>query len=122
MSIEPSDDDIKNEIVSNVASMQVHMRTNKLRKIICKKISGTKWTQYQRVLDALIKDGSLKTQEVDGESLILSSNDKAAPAPPKQDENKIIIETVEVSLHGRIVTNLSYTTALTIIHLMTNHL
>ncbi len=119
MSVEPSDEEIKNGIISNVASMQVHMRTNKLRKIICKKISGTKWTQYQKVLDSLIKDGSLKTQEVDGESLILSLNDKAAPAPPKQDEDKVVIQTIEVSLYGGIVTSLSYATALTI-HLMTN--
>jgi hypothetical protein len=97
MSAEPSDEIVKNAIVSTVtASMQAHMRPNKLRKLICKQVSGTNWTHYQKVLDGLIKDGSLSTQEVDGEQVILSLNDNAAPAPPKQDKPNVISVDIDV--------------------------
>jgi len=97
MSAEPSDEIVKNEILSTVtASMQAHMRPNKLRKLICKQVNGTNWTQYQRVLDKLIKKGSLSTQAVGGEEVILSLNANAAPAPEKQDAPNVITADVEV--------------------------
>ena len=73
MSNEPAEEVVEHEIKATVLNMKTaHMRPNKLRKHVCKQIKQTNWTQYQRVLDRLVKDGSLKTKEMDGEHVILS--------------------------------------------------
>lgn len=73
MSNEPAEEIVEHEIKATVLNMKTaHMRPNKLRKHVCKQIKETNWTQYQRVLDRLVKDGSLKTKEMDGEHVILS--------------------------------------------------
>lgn len=73
MSKEPSDEIVEHEIKAVVANMKTaHMRPNKLRKIVCKQIKETNWTQYQRIIDRLIQDKSLQTKEVDREHVILS--------------------------------------------------
>jgi hypothetical protein len=73
MSNEPSDEIVEHDIKAVVANMKTaHMRPNKLRKIVCKQIKDTNWTQYQRVIDGLIQDKSLQTKKVDGESVVLS--------------------------------------------------
>ena len=96
MSTEPLDEEVRNKIISTVGAMQAHMRPNKLRKIICKQVSGTDWSQYQRVVDDLIKIGSLETEEVDGETMILPSKYHAASVPPKQDKVKVIAEDLDI--------------------------
>lgn len=74
MSTEPRDEVIKKEIIANIDNVQVSsIRPNKLRKIICKKIDGTNWTQYQRVLDSLIEGNVLRAKAVNGELMILPS-------------------------------------------------
>lgn len=73
MASEPKDEVVKTEIISTVDKMGVSMRPNKLRKIICKKVDGTNWTQYQRVLESILESKILKTKAVDGEMMILPS-------------------------------------------------
>mmetsp|Transcript_32920 Transcript_32920/g.39451 ORF Transcript_32920/g.39451 Transcript_32920/m.39451 type:complete len:240 (+) Transcript_32920:75-794(+) len=74
MSSEPRDEIVKAEIISTIDKMDtVSIRPNKLRKVICKKVDGTNWTQYQRVLDSILEEKILKTKAVDGELMILPS-------------------------------------------------
>jgi len=74
MGSEPRDEIVKAEIISTIDKMDtVSIRPNKLRKVICKKVDGTNWTQYQRVLDSILEEKILKTKAVDGELMILPS-------------------------------------------------
>jgi len=74
MDSEPKDDIVKAEIISTIDKMDaMSIRPNKLRKIICKKVDGTNWSQYQRVLDSILEEKILKTKAVDGELMILPS-------------------------------------------------
>ncbi len=72
-SAEVSDGVVKKSLLANISSMKVpHMRPNKLRKVLCKATNCT-WTQYQNILDGMIKDGTIETRMVEGEMVILSS-------------------------------------------------
>lgn len=74
MTLEPQDEVVKKEIIATVSNcLEAHIRPNKLRKLICKKIDRTNWTQYQRVLDELLQDKTLRTKAVNGELVILPS-------------------------------------------------
>jgi len=74
MDSEPKDDIVKAEIISTIDKMDaMSIRPNKLRKIICKKVDGTNWSQYQRVLDSILEEKILKTKAIDGELMILPS-------------------------------------------------
>mmetsp|Transcript_14100 Transcript_14100/g.21139 ORF Transcript_14100/g.21139 Transcript_14100/m.21139 type:complete len:255 (+) Transcript_14100:89-853(+) len=101
MSNEPAEAVVEHEIKATVASMKTpHMRPNKLRKHVCKQIKETNWTQYQRVLDKLVQDGSLQTKEVDGEQVILSLGkatkaSKDVSASPLQKQ-KVMTHEMEV--------------------------
>jgi len=83
-SSEPRDEIVKTAIMSTVDKMDVaSIRRNKLRKIICKQVDGTNWTQYQRVLDSIIEAKILKTKPIDGELMILPSRQS------KSDDNNL---------------------------------
>jgi hypothetical protein len=71
MAQEPNDDIVKNAIINAISKLDDKIRPNKLRKIICRKVDGTNWTQYQRVLDKMVKEkDSLQTCTVGDELLI----------------------------------------------------
>jgi hypothetical protein len=70
MSSEPADKIIEHEIRAALASTQQPIRPNKLRKIICKKISETNWTQFQRVYDSMKVKLAIRTSEVDGDLVV----------------------------------------------------
>lgn len=87
MSSEPRDEVIQKEIMAAVDNVQVSsIRPNKLRKIICKKIDGTNWTQYQRVLDSLIEGKLLRAKAVNGELMILPSLANCQDQSKKQEQ------------------------------------
>jgi len=91
MSKEPAEEVGEHEIKTTVLNMKTaHMRPNKLRKHVCKQIKETNWTQYQRVLDRLVKDGSLKTKEVDGEHVILSLGKIGAKGTKATKASKVV--------------------------------
>ena len=54
---------VEASILSNLASQQQQqqqvdfVRPNKLRKIICRQVVGTSWTQFQTCLERLVKNG-----------------------------------------------------------------
>lgn len=96
----PSDEIVKSAIFSIVEETKNHLRPNKLRKIVCKRVDGTSWTQFQRVLDGLIHTKSLATQEKDGEKVILSlSSDAAPPLHKQQKVTKEIVVPFEIIMH-----------------------
>lgn len=61
MTSEPGDDVIRTAILATVKRTQDSIRPNKLRKIVCKELKETNWTQFQRVLDSMIKQDSIYT-------------------------------------------------------------
>lgn len=108
---EVSNDVVKDSILSNISSMKVpYMRPNKLRKILCKETNCT-WTQYQNILDGLIGDGTVKTNKIEGDLVILSSSSatgkksepqSAAKTPPNTTSETIseeMIIPIEVIFH-----------------------
>jgi len=100
------DDVVKNEILSTVSSVPKAIRTNKLRKTICQKLKSTNWDQFHRVLEASIQDGSIKTQTVDNEVVILSNHGKSdvqslqstntAPVLVKKEKVALFSQDVEI--------------------------
>lgn len=99
----PSDEDMKNAIVSALDDMTVdEVRPNKLRKIVCKRVKGASWTQFQVNLDALIESGRLKAGEDDegDRVLLLKSSSKEADgvAPAKQNKEKLSTKSVDIPL------------------------
>jgi hypothetical protein len=61
MSSLPSGEVIRNGIKAALASLAVDtVRSNKLRKMVCKSVEGCTWTQFQVHLDDLVKSGKLK--------------------------------------------------------------
>lgn len=73
MSSEPNDEVVEHAIQSALSTMSTSVRPNKLRKIICKQLPATNWTQYQRVLDSLVENKCVHLQEINGEKLIVVS-------------------------------------------------
>lgn len=72
----PEDETIESAIVDAVAHHSQPIRPNKLRKIICKNVKGTDWTQYQNVLDLMVKEGrSIQTCVFDNENMITLKRD-----------------------------------------------
>lgn len=73
---EPEDIKVKSAILNEVAKIDVPIRFNKLRKIICKNVKNTNWTQFQRVIDSMIKQEKIiETCVVDSEERITPMND-----------------------------------------------
>lgn len=92
---EGPDEQVKEEILSIVGRMTDvdFLRKNKIRKIVCKTIETTNWTQFQRVLEKLIDEGTLHTTSVDGEDLIATKkkeakSDKKSKSKKKKKEHK----------------------------------
>lgn len=98
MSSETADEIIENEIKANLASIDQRVRPNKLRKLICKKVKGTNWTQYQRVLDSMIEKGIIQTKKDDGETKIqpLKKDTIAASSAPRAAKSEMISTEMEV--------------------------
>ena len=69
---EPNDDVVRTAIIKAVSIVESYIRPNKLRKLICKDVEGTNWTQYQRVLDLMIEKKILKTCMISEELTICS--------------------------------------------------
>jgi len=93
MSSEPRDEVIKKEIIAAIGNVKVSIRPNKLRKIICKKIDGTNWTQYQIVLDSLIEEKVLRAKALNGELMILPSLADCQDQSKKQEcENSLEVK------------------------------
>ena len=119
---EPLDDVVKKEILSTVHCMPEgvnYMRPNKIRKTICKKISRTNWTQFQRVLESAIEDKSIKTEFITEKEVkvmvILSSNNNSssnnngqegvlalslspAPTAATKKKNKTVLSTQDLEI------------------------
>ena len=78
---EPQDKIIENAIIDSITQLNKPIKPNKLRKIICKNVKGTNWTQYQRVLDDMVNKGqSLELIMVDQERFISPLNGKGGGA------------------------------------------
>ena len=73
--VEPNDKIVRTAIIKAVSKVDSNIRPNKLRKIICKDVEGTNWTQYQRVLDLLIEEKKLKTTMINKELSICPLSD-----------------------------------------------
>ena len=66
----PTDEKVAGAIIQELTSLDDHIRPNKLRKIICKAMKGTTWTQYQQVLDSLKEKKSVQTCMLNNEEMI----------------------------------------------------
>ena len=69
---EPHDSIVERCILTSLAKLKVKTRSNKLRKIVCRDISDTSWTQFQRVLDTMIAKHEINTENVGGDIMISS--------------------------------------------------
>ena len=69
---EPQDSVVEKCILTSLAREKSKIRPNKLRKIVCRDIRDTNWSQFQRVLDAMIANHDIDTEEVEG-NVMLSS-------------------------------------------------
>ena len=108
MSSEPADKIIENEIKATLASVNQQNRPNKLRKMVCKKITGTNWTQYQRVLDAMIHKRSLQTIKVEGEQVIQPLRDESvAISSSVPNTEKSHVRTLEMKVPFTIIKYIS---------------
>lgn len=75
---EPDDSVVRTAITNALSTIETNIRPNKLRKVICKKVQGTNWTQYQRVLDKMIQEEqSLQTTMINDELTICPMNDSS---------------------------------------------
>ncbi len=84
---EPNDSVVRTAILSALADLDGNIKPNKLRKLICKNVENTNWTQYQRVLDGMIgKEGVLKTTTVDNEVSICPIGDSSSTGMLNDDE------------------------------------
>lgn len=109
MSSEPEDKTVEIEIKHALASIKVkNIRPNKLRKIVCKKVKGTNWTQYQRVIDAMIKNGSVSTLEENGEVVIdkIKDGEVELPPPPSTQQSKNV-KTLQIEVPFAIISYLT---------------
>ena len=88
MSPEPEDAVVRRSILASLAKVKIQIRPNKLRKTVCRDVSDTNWTQFQRVLDAMIGKNDINIESVDGEQLISSKEASSGRA----DELKIDTE------------------------------
>mmetsp|Transcript_24344 Transcript_24344/g.29946 ORF Transcript_24344/g.29946 Transcript_24344/m.29946 type:complete len:240 (+) Transcript_24344:104-823(+) len=104
MAEEPHDNVVENAIFVNCLTLVENIRSNKLRKIICKEVDGTNWTQYQRVIDYLIEEKRLRTTMVEDSVMIIppissssatKSQSKTLEGIVEKDESKLN-ETMEV--------------------------
>lgn len=106
MSQEPSDDLIGETILEQLLALETNVKPNKLRKIVCKIISSTNWTQFQRVLDKLIDTGKikLKGREQAEQVLILSTEKKKNSHNTHEQSKRSLNDLMEVPI--AIVSNL----------------
>jgi hypothetical protein len=73
---QPDDHKVEHAILITVANLEKPVRPNKLRKIICNQVKGCNWTQYQRILDSMMKEKkSIHTCFINNEEMI-SPNQK----------------------------------------------
>lgn len=108
MSQEPSDNFIEQTILEQLLTLDTNVKPNKLRKIVCKIVSSTNWTQFQRVLDKLIETGKVKLsgEEQGDKVLILPTDKNDKKKSQKNDEpcSQALNDTIEVPVE--IVSNL----------------
>ena len=70
MTSEPQDDAVRKSILASLAKVKIQIRPNKLRKIVCRDVSDTNWTQFQRVIDDMIKQNDINVERKDGEQMM----------------------------------------------------
>lgn len=112
MSQEPSDDLIEETILEQLSALETYVRPNKLRKIVCRTIRSTNWTQFQRVLDRLIETEKVKLKEEEGEKVIFlstgnTSNDNTKNKNSQTNDepsSRVLNDVIEVPIE--IVSNL----------------
>ncbi|GFH49438.1 predicted protein [Chaetoceros tenuissimus] len=87
---EGPDEQVKEEILSVVGRMTEvdFLRQNKIRKIVCKTIETTNWTQFQRVLEKLVEEGILQTKSFEGEDVIVTQKKEAESGKKSKSKKK----------------------------------
>mmetsp|Transcript_14341 Transcript_14341/g.19974 ORF Transcript_14341/g.19974 Transcript_14341/m.19974 type:complete len:240 (-) Transcript_14341:23-742(-) len=81
-----TDKHVEEAILAVLASLTTvnSIRPNKLRKIICKQVKGTNWTQYQVVLDRMVSENAIQTKKEEGEKVLLATGDVNTEEPTKE--------------------------------------
>mmetsp|Transcript_13800 Transcript_13800/g.20950 ORF Transcript_13800/g.20950 Transcript_13800/m.20950 type:complete len:332 (+) Transcript_13800:88-1083(+) len=60
---------IRREILQIMSKMDSNVRPNKLRKIVCKNVSGATWTQFQNVLDTMVNVNTSASTSAEGKAI-----------------------------------------------------
>lgn len=90
----PGDKDMRNVILSTLSSATDALRPNKLRKMACKQLKGSTWTQYAKCLETLVHDAVVQRKEKGGETFVVLAKSaskkkvKAAAISTKTSDDK----------------------------------
>mmetsp|Transcript_45261 Transcript_45261/g.137897 ORF Transcript_45261/g.137897 Transcript_45261/m.137897 type:complete len:267 (-) Transcript_45261:392-1192(-) len=117
----PSDEDVKEGICSALSETYVdEIRPNKLRKIICKRVEGASWTQFQVNLESLIESGRIHVGKGGGGDRVIllkssskggicsvNNEDAEAASAKRQKKSDVPPKSVDVQLPRAVALHLT---------------